>query len=51
MRPGPPGVYNPTNGTAPEMLWATRANGFGIVMLSEWCTRDHRCKRNAGPPE
>ena len=42
MRKGLTGVYNPTNGTAPEMLWRTRANDFGIVLISERCTRDYR---------
>ena len=28
-------MYNPTNGSAPEMLWRTRANCFGIVSVSD----------------
>ena len=42
VRPGFQGVYNQTHDTAPELLWRTSVNGFGVVMLSEWCTRDHR---------
>ena len=40
VNPSLPRVYNPTNGTAPEMPWRTSTNGFGVVMLSEWCARD-----------
>ena len=40
VRPGFPGVYNPTNGTVPEMLWCTSVNGF-VKCISGWCIRDY----------